>query len=306
MMKVLLIGGSGFLGSRVRFYYENMAEQKWKIIAPSHEELQLERPDRIRAFVESCCPKMIIHCGGIADTQYVVKHPEESRKVTVEGSKSLAVAAAEGRIPFLLMSSDYVYQGRSIWGKEYDEAKDAFTEEEAKTDHEYGRQKLEAEEACLALYPETIALRLTWMYDFVRKEMKNKQNFLTKLLEAAKEGKPAVFACYEYRGITDVWQVVRNLERAAKLPGGSYNFGSSNTRSTAETAQIAAEVLGISQELIARDREKFSQRPRNLTMSTAKINQYRITFPTTEEGLKASCQSFILDDTMGKVKKVRR
>ena len=287
MKTVLLTGGSGFLGSRIRFYYEQLEKTGWQIVAPAHREMDVTKPEQIKGCMDRFHPELIVHCGMVADTKYVLEHPVQSFKTTVEGSCHLAEAAAKKNIPLLFMSSDYVYQGRTIAGNCYDAARDGLAEEEAGTENEYGRQKLEAEKRCLEIHPKTIALRLSWMYDLPKAGLKTKQNLLTDLINAAKERKPIAFALHEYRGITNVWEVIKNLERAAALPGGSYNFGSRNNLSTVRVARIAAEILGLPEELIGEDRECFAKSPRNLTMSLHKINQYGIVFPDTAEGLQS-------------------
>lgn len=287
MKKILLTGGSGFLGSRIRYYYGLMKKEEFVLDAPTHQEMDLTKKEQVMGYVANLKPDLVIHCGTVADTNFVLTHPEESFQITVIGSCHLAEASKQEGIPLLFMSSDYVYQGKSIWGSSYDMTRDALKEEEAATDNEYGRQKLEAEKRCLKLNPRTIALRLSWMYDLPRVKLKNKQNLLTSLIKAAQENKPIFFAGQEYRGITNVWEVIKNLEMAAGLPPGSYNFGSSNRVSTFETARTAASILGIPQNLIGEDKERFAERPRNLTMDLQKIKEYGIVFPDTISSLQS-------------------
>ena len=75
---------------------------------------------------------------------------------------------------------------------------------------------------------------------------------------------------------------VENLEKTFKLPGGVYNFGSANTKSTYETVYSLFNVLQFNTSLL----KKISyDKPRNLAMSQEKLNNYGIYFPTTEERL---------------------
>lgn len=297
MDRILVTGGSGFLGSRICRYFAGTEKGERRVFAPTRKEMDFTDRDMANDYILWCRPKVIFHCGGISDTEYVRTHPEESFRINVEGTRNLAQITGEMNIPMIFTSSDYVYQGKTIVGKEYDKKVDAFREEEACPEHEYGRQKLEAEKICLDCNPLAVALRLTWMYDLPEKNRAEgkelskdglpiKQNLLTNLLRAQKKNHPISFARHEYRGITNVWDVIRNLEKASKLPSGSYNFGCDNTLPTIEVARIAAQILGISPKLIVEDRERFADRPRNITMSLEKLRQQGIEFESTVDGIK--------------------
>lgn len=299
MIRVLLTGGSGFLGSRIQAYYRQKRERNWQIIAPTHTQVNFAEAKQIVDCMHRIEPKLIIHCAAAADTTWVMEHPEESYRLTVDGSCYLAQEAEKRKIPLILMSSDYVYQGRTIQGEQYHTEKDENKEEEAGTENVYGSQKLEAEQKCFAIHQETIALRLSWMYDLPREGMKTKVNLLTGLWKAMEKGTAVSYPCHEYRGITDVWQVVKKLEQASKLPGGSYNFGSPNHLSTAETVRRAGEVLGISKEQILADEKRYSERPRNLTMDMDKLYRQGIEFPHTEEQLRLVTERYFNEKKIG-------
>jgi len=306
MDRILVTGGSGFLGSRICRYFMEAKKGEVQVFAPSHREMDFTDMESARAYILRSRPHLVFHCGGVSDTEYTRTHPEESFCINVEGTRNLARITGELNIPMIFTSSDYVYQGKTIAGKKYDEKVDAFREEDACPEHEYGRQKLEAEKACLACNPLGVALRLTWMYDLpermwggeLRAEettghmqhgdelLPIKQNLLTNLLRAQERNQPIAFARHEYRGITNVWDVVKNLEKASKLPPGIYNFGCDNALPTIEVARMAAKILGISPALIVEDEQRFAHRPRNITMSMAKLKKQGIDFGSTIEGIK--------------------
>lgn len=301
MKKILVTGGSGFLGSRVCLYYTQMRKKDMEILAPSHKEMDITQAAQVKEYLLEHKPDAVFHCGGISDTEYVRTHPKESAVINVEGTYNLALLTGSMGIPLIFTSSDYVYQGKTIAGESYDRTVDAFREEDAETEHEYGRQKLEAERVCFAYNPLSKALRLTWMYDLPKDSMAAfdgkkpdlagmllplKQNLLTNLLKARKEKQPISFACHEYRGVTNVWDVVKNLEKALQLPTGSYNFGCTNFLPTIQVARKAAKWLGVSEELVLEDEKRYADRPRNISMSIEKLKNYGIDFGSTLEGLE--------------------
>lgn len=89
-----------------------------------------------------------------------------------------------------------------------------------------------AEERSLALCPDTVALRATWMYDDLRHGMKTHGNFVLNFHNAIKNGTPLRFATREFRGITWIEEVVRHIPFTFELPGGVYNFGAENNLNT--------------------------------------------------------------------------
>ena len=78
----------------------------------------------------------------------------------------------------------------------------------------YGRHKLEAEQRALWNLPDAVGLRLTWMYDLPNSSMKLNTNILVNLQKAYDEGAQIKAATHEYRGVTYVWEVIKNIEKA--------------------------------------------------------------------------------------------
>ena len=108
---------------------------------------------------------------------------------------------------------------------------------------------------------------------------------------SARSGVPFAASVNEYRGITNVWQVVRRIEAAIALPGGIYNFGSPNRCSTHDTVLEAARFLAAAGHLEAGSASPVNavEAPqRNLAMNLHCIEQFGLTFPDTISGLKAA------------------
>lgn len=152
----------------------------------------------------------------------------------------------------------------------------------------YGQHKLECEQRAGWNTPDSVGLRLTWMYDLPSSSMKLNSNILVNIQKAYNEGNPIKAATHEYRGVTYVWDVVRNIEKAISLPGGIYNFGCGNSLNCYELYQKAAGIMGIkdAQNLILPDDERFCEEPRNLTMNCSLINEQGITFYESVEGIE--------------------
>ena len=279
MKKILITGGSGFLGSRLAYYYRD----KYDLLLPSHSELNISREEAVKAYLEEHRPDAVIHCAALSNTWYCEQHPEESHRVNVQGTVRIAKACKLIGAKLVFMSSDQVYNGTPMLGplKEGDVLQPV---------NFYGRHKLEAEQRALWNLPDAVGLRLTWMYDLPNSSMKLNTNILVNLQKAYDEGSQIKAATHEYRGVTYVWEVIKNIEKAMSLPGDIYNFGSGNTLNSYSLFTEAANMMGLKEpsNFILPDTERFSDQERNLTMDCSLIEKHGIHFNDSTEGIKVA------------------
>ena len=276
-MKLLITGGSGFLGRRAAAYFNSLGFQ---VLTPSHGELDITKEDVVRKWFRENRPEAVIHTAAVSDTGLCQQKPEWSETVNVNGCVHLAQSCREYGTKLLICSSDQVYSGSPLPGPHREE-------EPVTPNNVYGNQKLRAEQLCLQILPETVCLRLSWMYS-TRRFPGERGNFLTTLKEALEdEAKPLTWPVFDRRGITDVDVVVKNLPSALKLPGGVYNFGSENSVSPYETVKAILENLQMDAPLkrLKPNEEAFRDNPRDLSMDLAKLRLAGITFPATAENL---------------------
>lgn len=183
------------------------------------------------------------------------------------------------------MSSDQVYNGTPMLGllKEEDVLQPI---------NVYGRHKLEAEQRAGWNNPEAIGLRLTWMYDLPESSLRLNSNILVNLQKAYQEGTPVKAAIHEYRGVTNVWEVVKNMEKVFSLPGGIYNYGSCNSFNSYDLHIQVAALMGVKNpsEWVLADDERFAVQERNLTMDCSLIDNKGIHFNDSIEGMKEAIE----------------
>ncbi len=274
--KILITGSSGFLGSRLAFFYCD----KYDLLLPSHSELNISREVAVKSYLEEHRPDIVIHCAALSNTWYCEQHADESHRVNVQGTVRVAKACKLIGAKLIYMSSDQVYNGTPMLGPLKEDC-------ELQPINVYGRHKLEAEQRAQWNLPESVGLRLTWMYDLPDSNMKLNSNILANLQRASKEESTLKVAIHEYRGVTYVWDVVRNIEKSFSLPGGIYNFGCSNIINSYELHLRIAELMGYKSpsDWILSDTERFSDQERNLTMDCSLIGQYGILFNDSVDGV---------------------
>lgn len=281
-MKILITGSSGFLGSRLVSYLKDRHE----LLLPSHSDMNVSREEAVMAYMAESSPHIVIHCAALSNTGYCQGHPEDSHRVNVQGTVKIAKACKHIGAKLIFMSSDQVYNGTPKLGplKECDVLQPVSV---------YGQHKLEAEQRALRNYPQSVGLRLTWMYDVPSSFMKLNSNILVNLKNAFEEGRTIQASTNEYRGVTNVWEVVNNIEKTFQLPGGVYNYGSYNSLNSYELHLKAAHMMGLEEpsRWILPDRERFLFQARNLTMDSVLAQGYGIKFLGSLEGIDTALKS---------------
>ena len=253
-MKILVTGARGFVGARI------MEALDGAQAAPS---LRNAGRDDIRRWIDREQPDAIVHTAAVSDIGECAADPEGSRRANVD----IPVWIAETGVKAVLFSSDQVYSGCAQPGP--------YAEADACPENLYSREKLEMEERALAVNPDAVLLRATWMYDMPKYGTPNRPNFLTMML-----GRDALaFSDTARRGLTYVREVAGNIGAAIRLPGGVYNFGSENDLTTYETARRFAEALGLGVALSGDIREH------DFSMNCDRLRARGIAFDSTLEGL---------------------
>lgn len=276
-MKLLVTGASGFLGKRTAAYFEKLG---YDVLTPSHAQLDITDGKTLAQWFRDNRPDAVIHTAAVSDTGLCQQKPEWSERINVTGCANLAKSCEKFGSKLVLCSSDQVYAGSSLPGPHKET-------EELTPSNVYGCQKLRSEQLCLDIAPQTVCLRLSWMYDTENIPGQH-GHFLTTFREAlADEKKPLTWPIHDRRGITHVGCVVENLPKALNLPGGVYNFGSENRETTYDMVKAVLEDLGMSAALarLKPNTQAFRDCPRDITMDTAKCGAAGILFPSTYEGM---------------------
>ena len=287
-MKILITGATGFVGSRFVKRWQN----EYSLLTPSHAELPIDNAEAALQYVSEARPEVVLHLAAISNTWHCEQHPEESRVINVLGAVNMAQAAKEVGAKFIFFSSDQIYNGNEELGGLPEGIS-------VKPENVYGRDKLEAERLIAEVDAEAVMLRATWMYDAEREGMRTHPNFVVNIANALRAQTPLTFATREYRGITDIREVVEILPHCFNIPGGVYNFGAENPLNTFETALSYARLLQqkcpdafkntTPEQLILADTERFPTHIRNISVNMHKLHSllpFHVRFSTTLEGLQ--------------------
>ena len=274
MKRLLVTGASGFLGSRIVEFYKD----KFEIFAPTHAELDITDEKDVLVKFEEWNPDYVIHCAAISAVARCEQEPDMSWKINVEGSIHIAKASAKIHAKCIICSSDQIYFGSTENGPH--------KETECVLPYNvYGREKLKAEEACLAIDADCVLLRLSWMYDRKTLYKQEHSDFMRMLLDKMRTEEVLLYPVHDIRGITDVNEVVENLEKMFTVPGGVYNFGSPNKNNTYDTVYEVFSELGLDTQRLQRNEDAFMNNPRDISMCQQKLNACGIYFSTTKDAM---------------------
>ena len=252
---ILLTGAAGFVGQAILRSRDDV------IPCPSLRDASCEE---VRRIVAQSGADTIIHTAAISDIGTCEADPEASFRANVLLPVYLA-QAAEG-VKLICFSSDQVYSGRPEAGP--------YTEDAVCPANTYARHKLEMEQRVLDISPDAVMLRAEWMYGYYEK----KGNYLMNILGAKEK---ISFSSQQYRGITYVKDVARNMDAVMALPGGAYNFGSETTKSMYAITRDFLHLIGKQIDL------EDGPARHNLWMNCEKARLLGVDFPSVEDGLKA-------------------
>jgi dTDP-4-dehydrorhamnose reductase len=271
---MLVTGASGFLGSRIAAFYR----ERYGICAPAHGEMDITDRDSVESVFARIRPDYAVHCAAISDIGTCAEAPELSWKINVDGSRNLAEVSACYGTKCILSSSDQVYFGSTL-------QKPHSEDEDLQPGNLYGREKKMAEEECLRVNPDCVLLRLSWMYDVRVIRPQEHGDFFRGLIPKLDTAELLEYPVHDMRGITDVNEVVCNLEKAFVLKGGVYNFGSPNDRNMYETVLALFRGMGWDTARLVKNEERYASEPRNLCMDLRKLEENGIYFQPTAEAL---------------------
>ncbi len=289
MKTILVTGASGFLGCRFVKRWAGV----YRVLAPTHSELDITDVSSVSRYFANNSPDIVLHLAAISNTMQCEQDQQGSYKVNVLGAQNMARQAVSHRARFIFFSSEQVYNGNRGKGSVNEDAVLA-------PESVYACQKAEAEQLVADACPDAVILRATWMYDILREGLSTHENFVVRILDAVAKREKVFFPVREFRGITNVHEVIELLPYTFELPAGVYNYGAENTLNTYETACCFFEMLGTNlkcDDIIAPDVERFPEHERNIAISNAKIFRASggcICFCDTLAGLRIFLDRFSL------------
>ena len=178
-MRIFLTGAQGQLGHEL----QRSLHQHDLVLAdlPAFDLLSPLAEDQI----VDARPQVVLHAAAYTDVEGAEREPDKANAVNVEGTTRVAQAAAKAGARLIVISTDYVFDGRK--GQPYLET------DQPHPLGVYAKTKREAEVQAAARCSQTLIVRTAWLYG------QHGKNFVKTILRLAKE-RPELRVVSDQRG----------------------------------------------------------------------------------------------------------
>jgi dTDP-4-dehydrorhamnose reductase len=293
-MKILLTGKHGQVG----FELNKKLSALYDVIAIGREDLDLNHPNDISAFIDKIKPNLIIHPAAYTAVDKAESESETAYQVNVVASQTLANKASELNIPIIYFSTDYVFDGLK---------KESYLEEDkAHPQSLYGKTKLEGEGA-IKQHPKHIILRASWVFGI------HGHNFIKTILKLIQEKDNLSVVSDQWGAPTSAsmladvtFKIVQKIFESKDFKDfGTYHVASQGETNWHQYAMLIyneAIRLGVSSKMkpsdikpiLTEDYATAAKRPLNSRLNTEKIKKtFMLELPYWEDEVKKVIRELI-------------
>lgn len=267
-MRILVTGRAGQLAT-------SLAERAalhggTRLVLLGRPAFDLERPGTISQQVKTMRPDLIINAAAYTAVDKAESEPERAFAVNRDGAAEVARAANDLRVPFVHISTDYVFDG--LRTRPYVES------DETGPLNVYGRSKLEGEQAVLAAHPGALVLRTSWMFSPFG------ANFVKTMLKIGAE-RPLLRVINDQIGnptsALDLAAAILEIAPALQRePGGVYHLTSAGSTNWHDFATVIFQESGKRggpvprlEAISSADYKTAAQRPANSRLDCSAFSQ---------------------------------
>lgn len=286
MKKIVITGGSGFIGTR--FY--QMYKHQFDIKALSSRDLDVTDEIAVNKYMDQEKPDYVFHFAGIPNQQFCIEHPEKAYAVNVCGALYMAKACKRVGAKMVFASTEQLFNGSEEPGP--------YTEESVPVPNTvYGQNKWEVEQKLPDIFNDYWIVRFTWIFGLWEKDCAAGSNILMDTLKSVMNNQVIKASEYEFRGMTDVDELCRNLVKLLNCPYDTYHMGSTNHNGRYEIVRFIMQEIGIPEEriqqLLIPDNAKFNENHyRELRLDNTKAQNAGMIFTDTKEAIHNCLKRF--------------
>jgi len=212
-MKLLVLGAAGQVG-------RELCRAAWPtgtlIAAVDRAEIEIADRDAVFAAIERERPDIVVNAAAYTAVDRAESEPDAAWAANCTGPANLAAACRETAIPFVHLSTDYVFDGAKIEPYREDDPVNPLGV--------YGTSKEAGDRAIREALPEHVILRTAWVYSA------HGHNFVKTMLRLGAE-RPVLRVVADQTGsptsAADVAAAIREIVRqlqAGNAKWGTYNF----------------------------------------------------------------------------------
>ena len=286
-MKILVIGGSGMIGSKIvrKFveskndvtytYYEN------KLNVGIGQKLDIRKKDETIDLISKVNADLVIHAAALTNIDLCETDKKLADSINVKGTENVTIGCQKTNSKIVYISTSFVFNG---------EKNRYFEEDEPSSSTYYGLTKLKGEEIVKKSKLSFLILRTDQPYDWKEKWQRN--NSILRVLQTLQEGKTLNEIIDWHNTPTYIPNFVNALENLINSNLlGIYHVCGSDFISRYEWSLATAEIFGLNKNMIKPISSKTLNLPAkrvNVNLSNEKLFQKTgIKMIGIEEGLKS-------------------
>ena len=280
MINILVTGANGQLGKEISNIASNY--KKYKFFFTDVDELDITKATAISSYVNSQNISFIINCAAYTAVDKAEEDHENAYKINVIGPENLKNEALKKDIPFIHISTDYVFDGKNY--KPYIES------DKTNPQGVYGKTKLHGEER-ISSYKKCIIIRTSWLYSIYG------NNFVKTITRIAKEN-PEISVVVDQIGSPTnaadlalaILKITNKIINNEVEEFGIFHFSNEGVCSWFDFAKAIVDISKIDTNVIAVNSDKFPRpapRPFYSVLDKNKIKKkYGLLIPFWRDSLK--------------------
>jgi dTDP-4-dehydrorhamnose reductase len=152
-MTWLVLGANGQLGQEL---IDLLKTRNIEAIGTDQKEIDFAKPNEISEKLKKLNPSHIVNCGAYTQVDKAEEEPELANLINAEAVGVIAKFAAEGKIPFVHISTDYVFDGTAT--------SPYLENEKVNPKSVYGSSKALGEKETVENNSSAYILRTAWVY----------------------------------------------------------------------------------------------------------------------------------------------
>jgi len=282
--RILITGANGQVGRELRELAALHPEIEF--FFQGREDMPLTNFEMIRMVFQTLQPDVLINCAAYTAVDQAEQEREMAFQVNTEAVGVMAALCHEHGCRFIHISTDYVFSG---------DANSPYVETDTTGPlNVYGVSKLAGEQQAIALNPDAIVIRTSWVY---ASHGKNFVRTMVRLMTERTEVKVVNDQWGRPTYAKDLAGVLLTLATMKEVPGGIYHFANAGATNWFEFADTIAGKIGTSCAVLPIPSSAFptpAKRPAYGVLDTSKIEALTGIRPRPWEEAVGECLDKIL------------
>jgi dTDP-4-dehydrorhamnose reductase len=284
--KILVTGANGQLGWELTQLAASYP--MYEFIFADRSMFDLSKPELFESLILQWAPQAIINTAAYTAVDKAETEQDLANLINTSAVVELARIAGANNILFITFSTDYVFNGNATSPYLTDTIIDPV--------NFYGTTKAQGEVLALAINPNTIIIRTSWVFsshgnNFVKTMMRLMKERTTLNVVSDQIGRPTYAKDLAFATI----KIIKEVSDGKNIKG-VYHFANKGVTSWFEFAQQIKKNAGLSCDLLPINTAQFptpAKRPAYSVLDTQKIETtLNIDIPSWEESLLA-CQKML-------------